>query len=97
MKQYMVNRNQTDTHSNKKSSRSHAIFKIVCGRISIAIVDLAGSERLSKANANIQETSAINGSLLVLGKCLHAFRDGAIIPFRECKLTRVLSEYFLTS
>ena len=30
MKQYMVNRNQTDTNSNKKSSRSHAIFKIEC-------------------------------------------------------------------
>jgi len=28
IKQYIVNRNQTDTKANKKSSRSHAIFKI---------------------------------------------------------------------
>ena len=30
----------------------------------------------------------------MLGKCIHAFRDNTIIPFRECKLTKALSEYF---
>lgn len=52
--QYMANRNQTDTKANKKSSRSHAIFKVECEEISLAIVDLAGSERYSKAGSNIQ-------------------------------------------
>lgn len=94
MKQYMQNRNQTDTRANKKSSRSHAIFKIECEELSMAIVDLAGSERIKKTNSCLHETTSINTSLLVLGKCIHAFRDGAIIPFRESKLTRALTEYF---
>jgi hypothetical protein len=91
IRSYTTNRSQTDTKANKKSSRSHAIFKIVCPSISVAIVDLAGSERLNKAGSNLLETSSINTSLLVLGKCIHAFRDGKVIPFRESKLTKVLS------
>jgi len=91
---YAYNRSQTDTKANKKSSRSHAIFKIICPAISVAIVDLAGSERLNKAGSNLAETSSINTSLLVLGKCIHAFRDGKVIPYRESKLTKVLSEFF---
>lgn len=91
---YTENRSQTDTKSNRKSSRSHAIFKIECQSISVAIVDLAGSERMKKANSNKHETTAINSSLLVLGKCIHAFRDGTCVPFRESKLTKVLCEYF---
>jgi len=54
MKQYIINRYQTDTKSNKKSSRSHAIFKIETDEISIAIIDLAGSERINKAETNLQ-------------------------------------------
>lgn len=79
---YTENRSQADTKSNRKSSRSHAIFKIVCQSISVAIVDLAGSERMKKADSNKSETKAINSSLLVLGKCIHAFRDGGCVPFR---------------
>ena len=97
MKQYLENRSQTTTKANKKSSRSHAIFKIVCSSLSIAIVDLAGSERLNKANSNLHETLSINSSLLVLGKCIHAFKDRSIIPYRESKLTRMLTEYFTES
>ena len=59
--------------------------------MAVAIVDLAGSERLNKANSNLMETASINTSLLVLGKCIHAFRDGGVIPFRESKLTKLLS------
>ena len=36
----------------------------------------------------------INKNLLVLGKCIHAFRDGERMPYRECKLTLALMEYF---
>lgn len=29
-----------------------------------------------------------------MGKCIHAFRDGKVIPYRESKLTKILAEYF---
>lgn len=94
MLNYVQNRTQDLTRMNKTSSRSHAIFKIESESISIAIVDLAGSERLEKANNNLKETTCINTNLLTLGRCIHAFRDGTMIPFRESKLTKVLCEYF---
>lgn len=91
---YTTNRSQNDSKANKKSSRSHAIFKIECDSLSVAIVDLAGSERLNKTYGQKHETTYINKSLLTLGKCIHAFRDGSMIPFRESNLTKVLTEYF---
>ncbi|KAJ6240241.1 kinesin-like protein subito [Anaeramoeba flamelloides] len=72
-----------------------------------SIMDLAGSER-SKKTGNIgqqlKETSNINTSTMVLGKCIRALRDNQLIknndnskcvPFRESKLTRFLKEFFL--
>ncbi len=53
IKLYIKNRSQSDTRANKNSSRSHAIFKIDCQALSVAIVDLAGSERLNKASTNV--------------------------------------------
>lgn len=91
---FINNRYQLDTKINRKSSRSHAIFKIQCEDITIGIADLAGSERLNKANTNIDETTSINKSLLSLGRCIQAFKEGSIIPFRESKLTKALMEYF---
>lgn len=82
IKLYIKNRSQCDTRANKNSSRSHAIFKIDCEALSVAIVDLAGSERLNKASTNVHETTSINTSLLVLGRCIHAFRDHNVVPFR---------------
>ncbi|CCW61756.1 unnamed protein product [Phytomonas sp. EM1] len=56
--------------------------------------DLAGSERLSKSQAdgkNLVEATHINGSLLVLGKVVHALTEKSQhAPFRESKLTRIL-------
>ena len=49
---------------------------------------------MHKASYNVQETASINIGLLTLGKCIHAFRDRAPTPFRECKLTKLLAEYF---
>ncbi|CAD8152681.1 unnamed protein product [Paramecium pentaurelia] len=69
----------------------------------ICIVDLAGSERAKKAEtqgSQLTEACNINKSLLVLGKCLKQMRcqnesdQNSRIPFRECKLTRLLCEYF---
>jgi len=68
---------------------------------SLQMVDLAGSER-AKRTENIGsmmvESCAINGTLLVLGRCLQALRDSKVsqqvIPYRDCKLTKVLYEYF---
>ncbi|CAD8155256.1 unnamed protein product [Paramecium octaurelia] len=69
----------------------------------ICIVDLAGSERAKRAEtqgSQLTEACNINKSLLVLGKCLKQMRcqnesdQNSRIPFRECKLTRLLCEYF---
>ena len=82
IKIYTENRTENETKGNRKSSRSHAIFKVECDAVSVAIVDLAGSQRLDKVSNNLQETTCINKGLLTLGKCLHSFRDGTVVPFR---------------
>ena len=43
IKIYTENRTENETKGNRKSSRSHAIFKVECDAVSVAIVDLAGS------------------------------------------------------
>ncbi|GBG31510.1 Kinesin-related protein 4 [Hondaea fermentalgiana] len=60
------------------------------------LVDLAGSERVSKTEATgarLKEGAAINKSLLVLGTVINKLADGhkGHIPFRDSKLTRLLS------
>jgi hypothetical protein len=68
----------------------------------INLVDLAGSERASKTGATgdrLQEGSNINKSLSTLGKVITALakKSGGqlgkneVIPYRESKLTRILS------
>ena len=88
---FIRNRKAAETKANRTSSRSHAIFMVECGEYHIGITDLAGNERLG---TNFSETFSINKNLLVLGKCIHAFRDGERLPFRESKLTLALMEYF---
>ncbi|KFM67479.1 Kinesin-like protein KIF20A, partial [Stegodyphus mimosarum] len=70
----------------------------------LAFCDLAGSERASKAQTTglrLKEAGCINTSLLVLGRCLEQLRanqnlkDKRLIPFRESKLTRLFSGFFL--
>eukprot|EP01017_Pseudomicrothorax_dubius_P004923 TRINITY_DN11121_c2_g2_i1.p1 TRINITY_DN11121_c2_g2~~TRINITY_DN11121_c2_g2_i1.p1 ORF type:complete len:503 (-),score=103.14 TRINITY_DN11121_c2_g2_i1:53-1561(-) len=66
------------------------------------VVDLAGSEKykipsnLPKAerDARVAELTAINGSLSALGLCVSALSDRSRthVPFRNSKLTRVLSD-----
>ena len=61
------------------------------------IVDLAGSERQKKAETSGQrllEAEAIKSSLLVLGRVVSELSkstgQASHIPYRDCKLTRVL-------
>ena len=109
----MANRSLADTMLNSSSSRSHALFKITIKNeytnevskciteSSLCIVDLAGSERAKRtesAGNQMQEACNINKSLLVLGRCLKALKDGGgpsnVVPYRDSKLTRILYEYF---
>lgn len=64
----------------------------------ICVVDLAGSERAKRtdvSDSNLKEAGGINSSLLVLGRCLGAMKKDAPVPFRDSKLTRFLSEFFM--
>ncbi|KAM3132281.1 hypothetical protein pb186bvf_015611 [Paramecium bursaria] len=69
---------------------------------SLKIVDLAGSEKFKipsdlsaeEKELHIQELTSINGSLSTLGHCISALIDKnrTHIPFRNSKLTRILSD-----
>lgn len=75
LSKYMNNRSQNCTKINPKSSRSHAIFRILIDGIIIGVVDLAGSERINKTGVTtIEESSSINKSLLSLGRCIQALK-----------------------
>lgn len=61
------------------------------------LVDLAGSERVKKSRSTgdrLDEAKAINSSLSVLGKCIHALSESRpqFVPFRDSKLTRLLQD-----
>lgn len=92
---------------NDQSSRSHALFSLTltmkntrdgsCKRGKLHLVDLAGSEKTSKTGAVgnlLDEAKSINLSLTTLGRVIVALTDRNVhhIPYRESKLTRILSE-----
>ena len=61
------------------------------------LVDLAGSEKIDKTGAKgqtLEEAKKINLSLTTLGMVITALTDKSKkhIPYRESKLTRILSE-----
>jgi hypothetical protein len=97
------NRVTAATKLNAHSSRSHAILKVKITqttedyvRESIAsCCDLAGSEdnrRTENGKERLVESAAINKSLFVLSQCIDAISRGdRRIPFRESKMTRILS------
>lgn len=91
------------TSMNQVSSRSHAIYTFTLLqraknlRSVLNLVDLSGSERFKKAKINSEnqgETISINTSLTVLSKCIIFLSDQKSnhIPFRDSKLTKILSE-----
>lgn len=104
----MHNLNYASTEINRHSSRSHCIFTIklvqsnkMKGEVQVShfsFCDLAGSERVKNSHSvgeRIKESSNINNSLHVLGRCIKAIRssqktkDNRLIPYRESKLTRL--------
>ncbi|KAK7027324.1 hypothetical protein VNI00_015287 [Paramarasmius palmivorus] len=100
------NRSVGATNLNRASSRSHAVLTIEVTLFDVSrnttlkgkmnLVDLAGSEN-NKMTGNdatrMQESAAINKSLSVLGKVVHALNAGqSRIPYRESKLTRILQD-----
>lgn len=92
---------------NAESSRSHSLFVITitmlnnddgsCKTGKLYLVDLAGSEKIAKTGAQgqtLEEAKNINKSLTTLGKVIVALTDkkSTHVPYRESKLTRILSE-----
>jgi len=101
------NRSTAATNMNAESSRSHSIFILTvtqnntvdlsCKVGKLYLVDLAGSERIAKTGAEgqtLDEAKSINQSLTTLGKVIKSLIDknSSHVPYRESKLTRMLSE-----
>jgi len=92
-------RNVTQTSMNALSSRGHAIFQVT-NRIGtkLCIVDLAGreNERTTRCRGqSLAELGHINKSLFHLTTVIQALarpNTGGIVPFRNSKLTLLLSE-----
>eukprot|EP00793_Prasinoderma_coloniale_P003228 PRCOL_00005863-RA len=71
----------------------------------LAFVDLAGSERAHRTGASgarLLESSAINASLMTLGRCFEALRhnqarprsERRLVPYRESKVTHLFRDAF---
>ncbi|KAI1439872.1 kinesin heavy chain [Annulohypoxylon stygium] len=97
------NRVTAATKLNAHSSRSHAILRVkltqttgdMVRESTASAIDLAGSEdnrRTENDKERLIESAAINKSLFVLSQCIDAISRGdRRIPFRESKMTRILS------
>ncbi|KAI1339848.1 kinesin-II 95 kDa subunit [Xylariaceae sp. FL0016] len=97
------NRVTAATKLNAHSSRSHAILRVKVTQTTgdkvlestASAIDLAGSEdnrRTENGKERLVESAAINKSLFVLSQCIDAISRGERrIPFRESKMTRILS------
>lgn len=95
-----------ETSIHEHSSRSHTIFRVYIECKDTAsrrygclnLVDLAGSERLNefevKAHDQLGETGHINKSLFILANVINKLAEGKHqhIPYRDSKLTRILSQ-----
>lgn len=103
-------RQTAETSMNKKSSRSHTVFSLkvevnntpIDGGHRMAtmqVVDLAGRENEQDSECTgdrFRELTFINRSLFQLANCVNALStgDGKHVPFRNSKLTLLLSESF---
>ena len=104
------NRVTSATSMNDSSSRSHSVLVLDVQtkrdaktyQAKLHLVDLAGSERVKKSEVTGQafdEACFINNSLTCLGRCVQALaaagqKGSPKPPFRETKLTRLLSGAF---
>lgn len=100
-----ANRTTFATKLNASSSRSHAITGVrvtienkTTGEArmgTLSAIDLAGSEdnrRTCNDKERMTESASINKSLFVLAQCVEAIsKKQARIPYRESKMTRILS------
>lgn len=102
------NRSVAATRMNERSSRSHSLFQIMVTQrdqltgssksSKLYFVDLAGSEKIAKTNVKgkqLDEAKNINKSLTALGIVINTLAEakpGAHIPYRDSKLTRMLTE-----
>ena len=101
------NRTIASTNMNDTSSRSHSIVILSISQRNVVdngvkngklyLVDLAGSEKVGKTGAEgitLEEAKMINKSLSALGMVINSLTDGKSfhIPYRDSKLTRILSE-----
>ena len=90
--------NPAEAQSANISSPNTAKKKKVYRKALLTIVDLAGSERLSKTGSEgmrLQEAKTINKSIAALSNCVSALASNKalnFVPFRDSKLTRLLSE-----
>jgi hypothetical protein len=92
------------TVMNDKSSRSHAILRIILKKNdgktvkenSLLLLDLAGSERAVDSKntpSQFRDAAHINRGLLSLANCLKAMADkSSFVKFRDSLLTRVLKD-----
>lgn len=99
------NRQTARTNLNELSSRSHSVLMLRIRRTGgvhnldgvLYLVDLAGSERIKRSGVqgqSLEEAKSINQSLTTLGRCIEALASDnkrERPPFRESKLTRLLS------
>lgn len=106
MKKGNSNRSIAATNMNSESSRSHSLFVLTitmnnnddgsCKTGKLFLVDLAGSEKFKRRvlSDKPQKKQNINKSLTTLGKVIVALTDkkATHVPYRESKLTRILSE-----
>ena len=95
-----------ETSIHEHSSRSHTIFRVYIEYKDnssykygcLNLVDLAGSERLNEFEVKDQdqlgETGHINKSLFILANVINKLAEGRQqhIPYRDSKLTRILSQ-----
>ncbi|KAL8435525.1 hypothetical protein ACSSS7_002452 [Eimeria intestinalis] len=94
---------ETSSSENTPPQQPHATEALAVEEVvrigKLNLVDLAGSENLEKSwgggadSARRKEASAINQSLLTLGRCINALVEkNTYIPFRDSKLTRLLQD-----
>ena len=88
---------------NTQSSRSHAVYQFCCNDKNYSVIDLAGTERAKTSRylqsnlVEMQQNASINHSLLSLKECIRMMgRKKNHIPFRRCKLTSILRNFFIT-
>lgn len=96
------------TNMNKHSSRSHSVFVVTLTQVhtekqtrrisKLFLVDLAGSEQVDKSGVSgltLEQAKTINKSLSTLSLVIQSLverKKGAHIPYRDSKLTRLLTD-----